>query len=199
MKSPAVADSSPFQLDATNERLLYRTAKGTKPLRLRPKTFAVLSYLLERNQKLVTKEQFLDALWPGTWVTDSALKSCIRELRSVLGDDPRAPRFIETVHRRGYRFIGQVGSREATTDDPRPTTENWHPAAPLVGRDSELARLRSLFGEALTGERRIVFVTGEAGIGKTALADTFLLQIRAHVILWLGQGQCVEHYGRGEP
>src|SRR5262245_27176510 len=98
----------PFQLDFVNEHLCRSTDHGVAAFRLRPKTFAVLSYLIERAQQLVTKDQLLDALWPRTCVTDSALKSCIRELRAILDDDPREPQFIETVHRRGYRFIAPL-------------------------------------------------------------------------------------------
>src|SRR5215510_10165443 len=112
MKPSVYVDFPPFRLDTANEQLWRRTTRGAEALRLRPKTFAVLRYLLEYHQQLVTKDQFLSALWPGTWVTDSALKSCMRELRRVLKDEVKAPRFIETVHRRGYRFIGTVVSSQ---------------------------------------------------------------------------------------
>ena len=98
----------PFQLDRVNERVWHSTVHGTSALRLRPKTFAVLCYLVKRAQQLVTKAQLLDALWAETCVSDSALKSCVRELRAALSDDPKAPQFIETVHRRGYRFLPTV-------------------------------------------------------------------------------------------
>jgi DNA-binding winged helix-turn-helix (wHTH) protein len=110
MKLSTHVDFPPFRLDTANEQLWRMTAQGAEALRLRPKTFAVLCYLIEHEKQLVTKNQFLDTLWPGTVVTDSALKSCVRELRRVLGDTLKTPRFIETVHRRGYRFIAPLST-----------------------------------------------------------------------------------------
>lgn len=96
----------PFRLDLLDERLW----QGAREIVLRPKTFAVLCYLAERNNRLVTKEELLNALWHGTYVTDGVLMACIRELRKALSDNPRAPQFIETVHRRGYRFIAPLNT-----------------------------------------------------------------------------------------
>src|SRR5262245_31092808 len=80
--------------------------RGAQTLRLTPKVFAVLQLLVEQAGRLVTKSALLDAVWPDTTVSDAAaLTVCIGALRRELGDDPRAPRFIETVSRRGYRFI----------------------------------------------------------------------------------------------
>ena len=91
----------PFHLDVANEQLW----RGPEQIHLRPKTFAALRYLVEHAEQLVTKEMLSQILWPGTYVSDSVLMVCIRELRKALGDEARAPRFIETVHGRGYRFI----------------------------------------------------------------------------------------------
>src|SRR5882672_1595950 len=66
----------------------------------------------------------------------------------------------------------------------------------LVGRDIELAQLQNCWEKALNGARQMVFVTGEPGIGKTSLVEAFLQSLAAG--LWLGQGQCIEHYGAGE-
>ena len=81
---------------------------------LRPKAFAVLDYLLGHPGRLVTKEELLNAVWPGTFVGEAVLKVAIRQVREALGDDPQSPRFIETAHRRGYRFIGPVTESEQT-------------------------------------------------------------------------------------
>jgi DNA-binding winged helix-turn-helix (wHTH) protein len=94
----------PFRLDPINERLL----RDQQAIPLRPKSFAVLRYLAERPNKLVRKEELIEAVWPETYVTDTLLKGCVMEIRKALGDDPSAPRFIETAHRRGYRFIGAI-------------------------------------------------------------------------------------------
>ena len=96
--------SLPMWLDPANERLWC----GDQALALRPKTFALLRYLVAHPGQLLTKAAVLETLWSETMVSEVVLSVCIRELRQVLGDDARAPRFIETVHRRGYRFIGHL-------------------------------------------------------------------------------------------
>jgi pimeloyl-ACP methyl ester carboxylesterase len=89
------------------------------PVPLTPKALALLTYLAAHPSRLVTKAELLDTVWPGVFVADGALKVCIREIRRVLGDDARSPRFIETAHRRGYRFIAPV-SEVGTLDMPAP-------------------------------------------------------------------------------
>ncbi|HVF91772.1 MAG TPA: winged helix-turn-helix domain-containing protein, partial [Blastocatellia bacterium] len=97
-----------FRFDETSEALW----RGSHAIALRPKAFAVLKYLLEQAGRLVTKQQLLDTLWADAYVGDAVLKDSIRQIREALGDDARSPRFIETVHRRGYRFIAQVTKEE---------------------------------------------------------------------------------------
>src|SRR5262245_30641618 len=88
---------------------------GAQRLQLAPRTFAVLRHLVDGAGRLVTKDELLSAVWRGAIVSDAALASCIRDLRSALGDSSRAPRYIETVHRRGFRFIGRIAR---TAPDP---------------------------------------------------------------------------------
>jgi DNA-binding winged helix-turn-helix (wHTH) protein len=90
-----------FELDEADARL---TCAG-QPVALAPKPFAVLCALARSPRMLVTKNALLDAVWGHRFVTESVLKSAISEVRAALGDDPRQPRYIETVSRRGYRFI----------------------------------------------------------------------------------------------
>ena len=99
----------PFRLDPANERLW----RDDQVVALRPKPFAVLKHLLEHRGQLVTKQQLLDSVWPSTFVTDAVQKDSIRQLREALGDAATSPRYIETAHRRGYRFIGHVLEKEA--------------------------------------------------------------------------------------
>src|SRR5436190_22322127 len=75
---------------------------------LRPKTFQVLLFLLEHRERLVSKDELIESIWANTAVTDNALEQCLAEIRRTLGDDSRNPRFIKTVPRAGYRFIGAV-------------------------------------------------------------------------------------------
>src|SRR6476619_2295320 len=93
-----------FSLDLVNECLW----KGSDEIKVRPKAFALLNFLLNRPGQLVTKEELLNAVWPEAFVGDGVLKVTIRQLRDALDDDPKSPSFIETAHRRGYRFIGQI-------------------------------------------------------------------------------------------
>lgn len=82
---------------------------------LRQKTFQVLLYLVEQRDRLVTKEEMLDAVWHGVAVTDNVLAQSVNDIRQVLGDDSRQPRFIKTIPRTGYRFIAPVEELEGTT------------------------------------------------------------------------------------
>jgi adenylate cyclase len=77
-------------------------------VRLTPKAAAVLTVLLDHAGTPVSKAYLFDSVWRGAVVTDDALTSCVRELRRALGDDARLPRFIETRHRRGYRFVATL-------------------------------------------------------------------------------------------
>src|SRR5258705_6363855 len=94
----------PFVVD----RAAYRVLHNGRPVDVTPKLLDLLLHLLDNAGTLVTKEALLDALWPGTNVTDNALAQAVSELRQVLGDDAGDPRFIKTVARRGYRFIATV-------------------------------------------------------------------------------------------
>ena len=150
----------------------------------------MLNQLVGRSGQLVTKEELLAAVWPDTFVGDAVLKVAIRQLRDALADDAKAPAFIETAHRRGYRFIGRIA-------EPLRDREVHLPLG-FVGRDDALSRMRSWFEKMLGGERQIVFVTGEAGIGKTALVDTFARYIGFDRSIRIGNGQCLEQYGTSE-
>src|SRR5262245_62648367 len=91
----------PFRLDLTNACLWH----AAQPVPLRPKTFAVLVYLVTHAGQLVTKEALFDAVWPETAVGDGVLKTSMTELRKALGETAKAPQWIATVHRRGYPFV----------------------------------------------------------------------------------------------
>ena len=179
----------PFRLDLGNECLWH----GTQSIALKPKDFAVLQCLVDQPGQLVTKQELLDTVWSGTTVSDGVLKVCIRRLRRALGDAATQPRFIETVHRRGYRFIAPLSSAAGVGP---PQADSAPPT--LVGREQELSRLHDWFSRAQAGARQIVFVTGEAGIGKTTLVEAFLAQVEHPASVWIGRGQCIEQHGAGE-
>ena len=85
--------------------------RGKQEVRLTLKATTVLRYLVERAGQVVTKDDLFAAAWPDTVVSDAALTTCIQELRQALHDNARHPRYIETVHRRGFRFLEKVVSR----------------------------------------------------------------------------------------
>lgn len=190
----------PFCLDRSNECLW----RGAEVIKLRPKAYAVLNHLVEHSGQLVTKEELLSAVWPQTFVSDAVLKVTVRQLRDALADDPKTPQFIETAHRRGYRFVGRIANNGAAASKPPEiidtTSRQRDNVQPLgfVGRDEVLSRMRSLLEKTLHGERQIVFVTGEAGIGKTALVDTFARYLAFDRNIRIARGQCLEQYGTSE-
>src|ERR1043166_2245442 len=92
------------RLDLENEALWRRETR----IPLRPKTYVVLLYFLQHPQRLITKEELLEHVWRGVVVDDELLRGYIRELRQLLADDASQPKFIETVPRRGYRFLPEV-------------------------------------------------------------------------------------------
>lgn len=106
--SEKILEFPPFRLDLTNARL----QKGRQEIPLQPKEFTLLGYLASHAGRLLTSEELLNAVWPGVRVTPGVLKVRVRRLRQALGDDPDAPHFIETVQRRGYRFIAEVVSSQ---------------------------------------------------------------------------------------
>jgi DNA-binding winged helix-turn-helix (wHTH) protein/tetratricopeptide (TPR) repeat protein len=174
--------------------------QGDTMVHLPPKTLAVLRLLTTQAGQLVTKEALLEAIWPEAVVSEAVLTVCIGELRKALRETAQAPRFIQTVHRRGYRFIGYL----PTVTAPAPPVSS--PALPLasaappllVGRDGVIAQLHQWLAHVRQGARQIVWLTGEPGMGKTAVVNAFVAQAAATGDLWLAQGQCIEHYGAGE-
>jgi DNA-binding winged helix-turn-helix (wHTH) protein len=198
----------PFRLDLANERL-WRLAQ---PLPLRPKTFAVLRCFVEHPGQLLTKEALFEAVWPATVVSDVVLKVCVRELRHALGDNARQPRFIETVHGRGYRFIGSVtaapqpampqdaSKRMAKLQSPEFVGARLDAAhGPIVGREVEIASLHQCLDKVWSGTRQVVFVTGEAGLGKTTVVEAFVTEAGRREELWIGHGQCMNTTGLVKP
>jgi DNA-binding winged helix-turn-helix (wHTH) protein len=185
----------PFRLDAINAQLW----RGDQEISLRRKTFDMLLYLLDHSGQLVTKAALLDAVWAGVTVSDSMPATCVAELRKALGDEAKIPRFIETVHGRGYRFVANVTSAVPEVATRKPPVLPRGPKPIVVGREDELAQLQNWYSHVLEGQRRVVFIAGEAGIGKTAFVQAFLDSISQEGAVRLGRGQCVEQYGAGEP
>ncbi|MFN2425318.1 MAG: AAA family ATPase [Candidatus Binatia bacterium] len=211
-----------FRIDLRAERLWHRE----EAVAMRPKTWAVLRYLAERPGALVTKEEILDAVWSNTAVSEGILNKSITELRLALGDERGDPRFIQTVPRRGFRWVagadvvvhtGAVGAQPAAAaivdEAPSAADAGMRPTPPsaadagmlptpssVVGRELELQALTDGLARAKEGSRRIVFVTGEAGAGKSTLVESFLSRIEGDSSGTLvAHGQCLEAGGQHEP
>ena len=154
----------PLRLDAANACLW----RGATRLSLRKKDFAVLQVLVSCAGQLCAKEALLDSGWPATYVSDTVLKSCISRLRQVLGDAPRAPRYIETVHGRGYRWIAPISEMESPSLGPdMPPVE-----APAASNAPD----RSPVPTAREAERRQLTVLFCDLVGSTALASQLDLE-----------------------
>jgi DNA-binding winged helix-turn-helix (wHTH) protein/tetratricopeptide (TPR) repeat protein len=205
MTDPKLIKFDGFAIDPVNE-LVYR---GAEKIRLRPKTFALLCQLAEHPGRLVTKADLLNAIWKNYNVGDEALKHCVAEIRRVLGDDAETPKYIETVHRRGYRFVGKIDSSPHSNESGAAASQR--PALPnrlLVGRTAELAQLHRCLATAMGGARQVVFVAGEQGIGKTSLVDSFIDAVNSdwptnpddehEVRPLIARGQCIKAHGAGE-
>src|SRR5512145_384366 len=108
----------PFCLDILDERLWERE----RSVRLGQKALAVLERLVSQPGELVTKDDLLAAAWPDTAVCEAVLTTAMREIRRALGDQARVPRFIETVHGRGYRFIAPVTETSVPVRPIKPAT-----------------------------------------------------------------------------
>src|SRR5882724_1016495 len=175
----------PFRLDVTEGRLW----RGRHVVALRPRAVAVLRYLVEHPGRLVTKAELRQHVWGDTYVTDIVLRVCVREIRAALGDAASAPQYVQTVGQEGYRFLSGGDLEKSPPLTP----------GPLVGRQHEVERLEELFQRAASGQRQVGFISGEVGVGKTTVVDLLLGRVAATSGVRVGRGQCVEHYGEGEP
>jgi predicted ATPase len=193
--SASTREFPPFRLDAINECLWHHRGDGDdERVRLTPKAFAVLRYLVEHAGRLVTQNEILEAAWPDTFVQPEVLKSQILDIRRVLGDDPKNPRFIETLPRRGYQFIAPIKDSSSPKGLP-----NESLSSRIVGRGAQLDELRNCLQKSLANQHQVVFITGETGIGKTTLADEFVRRAGAEFPgNRIARGQCIEGYGSKE-
>lgn len=188
----------PFTLDVPSGRLLH----GDRAIPLRPKTWAVLHYLATHPGDLIPAREILAAVWPATAVTDDTLGKSISEIRRALGDDARGPRFVARVHGRGFRFIAALEAPPSAAVATH--VDGWWPDLGerlVVGRAGELRQLQRYFERARQGQRQLVFLEGEAGMGKTALVEEFLARAEASdggTSLVVGQGSSIEQRGACE-
>jgi DNA-binding winged helix-turn-helix (wHTH) protein/tetratricopeptide (TPR) repeat protein len=180
----------PFRLDTVNHSLW----RGEDRVSLTPKAFDVLRYLVEHADRLVTQDEMLEALWPETYVNPEVIKKYILGIRRALGDHHDKPEFIETFPRRGYQFVASVSEVSAGA----PSDVGINAARKMVGREAAMAQLDGYLGQALKAQRQVIFITGEAGVGKTTLVDAFHQTATRRPNLRVVRGQCVEGFGGKE-
>jgi len=161
-----------FVLLADEGRLL----RDDQPIPLAPKPFETLVYLVSHPGRLVSKQELLDAVWPGTFITEDGLVQCVVEIRRALGDSARSPRFVETVPKRGYRFLVPVEGEDGPPDRVAPVA----PARPGPGAQAP-GPLASL-PPSLSSPRRRTWLWGPVAF-----------------VLVLGAGAAVWRLPRSEP
>ena len=181
----------PYRLDP-----MQGLRRGKQEIRLTPRSLAVLAVLAGQPGRVISKDELFTTVWQDTAVTDAALATCIQEIRRALGDRPRDARFVETVHRRGYRFVARTSDTPSAgaTEPPRiPSIAN------LVGRERELDSLVDAFELAQRGARQFRLISGEPGIGKSAILAESLARLQDRDRVAVTWANCVEQYGSGEP
>jgi DNA-binding winged helix-turn-helix (wHTH) protein/tetratricopeptide (TPR) repeat protein len=184
----------PFQLNPNEGSLV---AAGV-PVALAPKPFDVLRVLVEHHGHVVLKSDLMTTIWPDTAVEDANLTVSVSVLRKTLARSEPASPYIQTVPKRGYRFVGDV--HEIADDETNVVnaigslaTAGRIEARHFVGRERELATLGNALISAADGRSTFVAITGEPGIGKTSLIDDFLHRTPGGCLV--ARGRCVEHLG----
>lgn len=179
---------APFRFDEIDLTLW----RGPEPLALTRKAAHLLTCLLTARSHWVSKSEILASVWPDTHVHPDNIKVLVREIRLALHDDAGNPRYIRSEVGRGYAFVAE------TTDRPNGSTIEVD--LPLfVNRAGELAALIEAFDAVRAGSTRVVLITGEIGIGKTALCDMFLRVARASARVHAASGECISHPPVAEP
>ena len=126
-------NSSAFLFDDIRvEPATFRAFKAGQRIQLEPKALRLLLFLIENRGRVVEKEEILNTIWSGTYVTENALTREIAKLRKLLGDDPKAPKYIQTVHTRGYRFIAALDEVRSEDGEAVAPPESFPAPAPPI-------------------------------------------------------------------
>jgi DNA-binding winged helix-turn-helix (wHTH) protein len=175
-----------FELDDQ----LFELRRDGAIITLQPRVFDLLLYLVRRREVVVTQPELLEHVWGGVVVTKAALAQAVMALRKALGDDGETPTYIETIRGRGYRFLASV--RESTGESEpalaaAPVAAARVEGPPFIGRTPHLVQASERFELLAGGAGGFVFVTGEAGVGKTSFLEALAgrakdcLVLRVHV------------------
>jgi TolB-like protein/DNA-binding winged helix-turn-helix (wHTH) protein len=151
-----------FRLDTANH-ILWRNEDRVP---VAPKSFDVLAYLIEHAGRVVTQDEILEALWPETYVNPEVLRKYILEIRKTLGDRAENPEFIETVPKRGYRFVAPLVDER--TDEPADSngshiTEETVGPEPVSSEQNRSSRRHQVWKIAILSVLAVVATTGISG------------------------------------
>jgi DNA-binding winged helix-turn-helix (wHTH) protein/tetratricopeptide (TPR) repeat protein len=171
---------------------LFELRREGRVVKLPPKTFDLLLYLVGHRDRVVSKAELLDKLWAGEHVTEAVLPTNVSAARAALGDARGRSGMIQTVHGRGYRFVASVEERLAS-EEARPDVAE---VRLFVGRDDVMDELASQLGDCFAGRGRVALLVGEPGIGKTCTAFELVAEARRRGALVL-EGHATE--GEGAP
>jgi DNA-binding winged helix-turn-helix (wHTH) protein/tetratricopeptide (TPR) repeat protein len=182
-----------FRLDVRERRL----ACDGRVIPLRGKVFDTLCALVKHPGRLLRKDELMKAIWPDSVVEENNLEHNLSVLRSIFRRNG-GRNFIETVPRQGYRFVAEVRAVDNDEVVPLLTLEPERSFF-VAERDSQLQQLKQTLEQARSGARQTIFLTGEAGIGKTTLVRKFLADVEgARAALWVAQGECLDQRWSGE-
>src|SRR5688572_28749322 len=156
-----------FELDAA----LWELRRDGSAVRIQRKPMEVLRYLIERRERVVSKDELLEHLWRGVSVSERALTSTIRDLRRALDQSGRPDGWVRTVHGHGYRFVGEVAEEAPATSLPAAPAPGAREPAPLLERERELAQLADALERARAGRGESCLLLGPPGIGKTRMVE----------------------------
>jgi DNA-binding winged helix-turn-helix (wHTH) protein len=188
----------PFRLETDTQLLSY---EGTT-VGLQPKVYRLLLYFLRHPGRLISREELFEAVWQGTVVEDTALRLAVNSVRKALHDESKTPRYILTACKRGYRFLPDVTVEYGFRGAMHVAGLHYRPAIAhsdtAQEHDAELAQLLDAFEQTTAGQRRLVFLNGERGMGKTVLLEKFLARI-THPELAVLRARCVQLGGAAEP
>ena len=185
-----------FRLDVRERQLVC----DRRVIPLRGKVFDTLCVLVHHAGRLLHKDELMKAIWPDSVVEENNLEHNLCVLRKVLGQNHRGQKIIETVPRQGYRFVAKVHVLDEAKEPAGALLTAPAVAAlePITERGSQLHQLHLAFKRAQSGLRQTVFLTGEAGIGKTTLVHRFLDELKHVGPLRAGLGECLDQRGPGE-
>lgn len=192
-------ESSSFRFDGFElDTVRFELRSGTEPIPVEPRAFDLLSYLVLHRDRVVGKEELLDALWGDRFVGEAALTTALRTARIAVDDNGKDQRLIRTVLRRGYQFVGSVDETRSVAGSQRvrdarlPIRLAEPSGLGFAGRAAERAVLTTACKEVTTtGQCQLIVVSGEAGIGKTALCSQIAAEVHHDGALVL-YGRCDE-------